>query len=255
MSFRAVCVMICLGVFVPGLFSLSLVRSAIASSLPVSVAAENKSAEEIEYEVKAAFIYNFMRFIDWPEEKLSANRQYQKDNNPGADEKSPLPMLIGIVGKNPFGKAFTPILDKKIGERPIQLIEFDGYESYQRAAGSDVQALEAYRKKNGTLLARCDMLFFSVSESHYDEKLLSLTGTSAAVTLSDIPNFAEHGGMIGFVMENKKVRFDINLESVEKEKIKIRSQLLELARMFAKRKEQTLKRKAAVSRILNDDAA
>ena len=247
LSVHGLCVMVCLGILFPALFLSRIVPSVHASSLSPIAATEKKSPEEIEYEVKAAFIYNFMRFIEWPEEKLSANRQFQKEHSPGADQKSPLPMQIGIVGKNPFGKAFSPILDKNIGDRPIELIQFDSFESYLRAAGSNTAAIEAYRNKYGNIMARCDLLFFSISESAYYEKLLDLITRTGALTLSDIPTFAEHGGMIGFVMDKNKVRFDINLESVEKEKLKIRSQLLELARQVFKKTGSTAEEGRTIS--------
>lgn len=226
---------VCLSAFVLVLTMPAGAQTVVASSLSASDISGTKSAEEIEYDVKAAFIFNFMRFIDWPEKKLISNREYQKQNDPGTGGNSPLPMIIGIVGKNPFGKAFAPILDKKIGDRSIQLVQLDSYEPYMRAAGGDTGGVEAYRKKYGVLLSRCDMLFFSTSESSHYEKLLPLTAQAATVTISDIPNFALRGGMIGFVIDNKRVRFDINLESVDKESVKIRSQLLELARQVHKK--------------------
>lgn len=211
------------------------------SPLPAtSTAAKTKDAEEIEYDVKAAFIYNFMRFIEWPAEKLQANRQIQKENAPssaGDVSVSPPPMLIGILGNNPFRQAFSPILGKKIGDRTIELAVFEGFEPYLRAGRNETAALAAYRQKNGRILARCDVLFICASEAGYLDTLLPLTEGSCAVTVSDIPEFVHRGGMIGFVTENNKVRFDIHLGPVEREKIKIRSQLLELARQIHKKSD------------------
>ncbi len=226
---------LCVPAFLLALIFTTAAEGYAAQSLSAGELSGRKSAEEIEYEVKAAFIFNFMRFIDWPEEKHAANRQYQKENSPAGNENAPPPIIIGIIGKNPFAQAFEPILNKKIGERTIQFVQFDSYEPYLRAAGNDTGGLAAYRNKYGVLLTRCDMMFFAASESSHFEKLLLLTTNSAAVTVSDIPNFAVRGGMIGFVIDNRKVRFDINLESVEKEKIKMRSQLLELARQIHKK--------------------
>lgn len=235
---QALCLALCLLMaWTSAQATASSVQSLMPASLTTPVAADAKSAEEIEYEVKAAFIFNFMRFIDWPEEKIAANRQAQKDKTPSANTKTPPPMIIGIVGKDPFRKAFTPILDRKIGDRPIELVHFQSYEPFLRSAGNDAGALAAYRKQHGALLARCDLLFFSNSEAGAYEKLLTLTRQSHAVTISDIADFAGNGGMIGFVVDNKRIRFDINLESVDREKIKIRSQLLELARYVHKKQD------------------
>lgn len=227
------------------LMALTTIPGALAQSLvyPHSAAssvAETKSAEEIEYDVKAAFIYNFMRFIDWPEEKLKANRQYQQENASPSSDKTPLslpPMMIGIVGKNPFRQAFAPILDKKINDRAIELVSLDSIEPYLKAARNEADATAAYSKKYAVLLNRCDVLFICNSEAGYLDKLLPLTAGNFAVTISDIPDFVLRGGMIGFVTDKNKVRFDIHLDSIEKEKIKIRSQLLELARQVHKKSD------------------
>jgi hypothetical protein len=214
-------------------------QSLVYPHLAASSVAETKSAEEIEYDVKAAFIYNFMRFIDWAEEKLKANRQYQQDHFPSSDGKTPPPppMIIGIVGKNPFRQAFAPILDKKINERSIELVSIEGFELYLKAGRNDADALAAYGKKNTVLLNRCDVLFISGSEGGYLDKLMPLIARNFAITISDIPDFVLRGGMIGFVNDKNKVRFDIHLDNVEKEKIKIRSQLLELARQVHKKSD------------------
>jgi len=201
-----------------------------------AVQTDAKSPEQTEYELKAAFIYNFMRFIEWPPEKQLANRQHQQQSAPHADKtKTPPPMVIGILGKNPFGNAFDPVLNKKISERSIQLIAIESFEPYLKDAETEAQALAAYRDQNAAKINRCDMLFFCGSEARYIEKLLPLTELSATVTVSDIFDFAARGGMIGFVMENNKVRFDINVAQCEKENIKVRSQLLELARQVFKK--------------------
>ena len=76
-----------------------------------SVYAETE--QEQEYKVKAAFLYNFLKFIDWPTTKIS-------------DEKT---INIGIIGTNPFGKAFEPVQDKKIGDNKIAIKFFNSTET------------------------------------------------------------------------------------------------------------------------------
>jgi hypothetical protein len=201
------------------------------------VSAQAKTPEQVEYELKAAFIYNFMRFIEWPAEKQEANQTYQaKKQTPLQDETpSAPPLMIGIIGKNPFGQAFIPVLDRKINNRKIELVEIDRFEVYAAGAKSIEEAAQAYRKKYAALLQRCDILFFCSSEAQYLDILLPMTTGSAAATISDIPEFTLRGGMIEFVTENNHLRFDIHLAHVEKEKLTIRSQLLELARRICKK--------------------
>lgn len=202
---------------------------------------DTKSPEQIEYELKAAFIYNFMRFIEWPADKHQANRQHQQQTDPEADDKkTPPPMVIGILGKNPFGNAFEPVLNKKINNRAIKLIAIESIEPYLKDAETEAKAIAAYRDRNAEPMNRCDILFFCNSEARHIDKLLPLTALSATVTVSDIFDFAARGGMIGFVMEKNKVRFDINLAQCEKEKVKVRSQLLELARYIIKKENSKL---------------
>lgn len=211
-----------------------------AVAIAAAVAAESKSPEQIEYELKAAFIYNFMRFIEWPPEKQLTHRLHQQQTNPNADETTPPPMVIGIVGSNPFGDAFEPVLSKKIDDRTIKLILIESLDPYLKNAKTEAKAIAAYHDQNAAQLHRCDILFFCNSEARSIEKLLPLTALSAAVTVSDIADFAARGGMIGFVKEKNKVRFDINLARCEKEKIKVRSQLLELARQVFKKESPKL---------------
>ena len=213
-----------------------LVRCTIPGSEPAVLWAETKTPEQVEYEIKAAFIYNFMRFIDWPEGKHTANRKYQTENDPDVNREKPPPppLLIGIVGRNPFGQAFVPVLDRKINERELGLVYIDELGPYLAAAKTEVEAIAAYRKKNAVLLSRCDVLFICTSEDKHLETLLTMIAGSAAVTISDIPRFGLRGGMIEFVMDSKRVRFDINLDRVKEENLKIRSQLLELARRIHK---------------------
>jgi len=197
---------------------------------------QTKSPEEMEYETKAMYLSNFARFIEWPEEKPTAGRQYNNENNPPAEKEEAPPFIIGIWGQNPFGQAFEPVLDKKINGRAILLVQFESFKAYRKAAKSESDAVAAYNQKYADLLNQCDVLFVCTSETDYLEQLLPLTVHSTAVTISDIPDFVLHGGMIGFVTESKKIRFEINLDNAEKQKIKIRSQLLELARKIHKSK-------------------
>ena len=77
--------------------ALALFMAAIALR---AVAADSTSSQE--YQVKAAFLYNFIKFVDWPEEKTADSNE---------------PITIGIIGNDPFGNAFEPIKDKKVKER------------------------------------------------------------------------------------------------------------------------------------------
>lgn len=194
-------------------------------------AAETKTARQVEYELKAAFVYNFMRFIEWPQDKQQANQEMDYGDN--ADKQKdlpPSPIVIGIVGDDPFGQAFDSVLERKIDNRPIKLVYVGGLEPFFKSYKDQDKALEAYQKRYGDRLNRCDAVFISDSESLYLHTFLPLVAGNAVVTISDIVGFADLGGMIGFVVEKQKMRFDVNLGNVRKERLVIRSQLLDLAR-------------------------
>ncbi len=185
----------------------------------------SKSPEEIEYDVKAAFIYNFMKFIEWP-----ANKKAEQDKK----QNKPVPMTIGILGNNPFGESFKPLLGKTIQNRTIQLVEIQSYHTFYHRSSDKQNALSNYRDKFGQMIQQCDILFICQSEEDVFTVILPLVQTHSVLTVSDITQFAEQAGMIGFVTESKKIRFEINLNAVNKEQIKIRSQLLGLARKIYK---------------------
>jgi len=188
----------------------------------------SKSPEEIEYGIKAAFIYNFMKFVEWPADKKTAQDQEQGQL---------APMVIGILGDNPFGEAFDPILDKRIGERGIQLVHIQGYQAFLNKNRNRQNALTDYQKMNQSLIRQCDILFICTSEKENIKQLLSMTNNAAVLTVSDLPGFAEKGGIVGFVKEKNKVRFEINLKEATRSNIKVRSQLLSLARKIYKDKK------------------
>ncbi len=196
-----------------------------ASAAPSTMSA-SKSPTEIEYDVKAAFIYNFMKFVEWPAEK-----KIDQDKQPGKSA----PMIIGILGKNPFGKAFEPILDKTIQGRPIQIVEIPSYQEFFKKSADRKNAKAIYSQKYQQTIRQCNILFVCASEKEHLPDIIDMSGDHAVLTVSDLDNFAQKGGMIGFVKEKNKIRFEINLKTANQKKIKIRSQLLSLARKIYKK--------------------
>jgi len=147
-----------------------------------------------EYEVKAAFLYNFAKFVEWPA---------------GAFASQDSPFSIAVVGDDPFG----PALDKVVAGKAI-----DGHritlKRFRRAA--DIQT--------------CHVLFVSQSEKGNWARIHSALGTSSTLTVSDIHPFVQRGGMIQFILEARKVRFDICDDAGARAHLKMSSKLLQLAR-------------------------
>ena len=163
---------------------------------PVTVTA----AEPSEYTVKAAFIYNFAKFVEWPAE-LSAKEG---------------PFVIGILGEDPFEGALDEIVSgKTIRDKKIIVKRFSKIEDAMNS----------------------NILFISNSEKRSIARIIKqLTGTHV-LTVSDIGEFAEQGGIIGLMVDQNHVRFAINVAVAEQAGLKPSSQLLKLARIVTKAKE------------------
>jgi hypothetical protein len=146
-----------------------------------------------EYEVKAAFIYNFAKFIEWPEGAFDGG---------GSDLK------LCVLGNDPFGPALGAIEGKAVRGRKIKVRRV-------REAG----------KSRG-----CHFLFIGASEKNKLKSILKTLASSPAVTVSDMRGFAGAGGVVQFVMEEHKVRFIVNAAAAERAGLKISSKMLRLAR-------------------------
>lgn len=146
-----------------------------------------------EFQVKAAYLYNFGRFVQWPDES-------------GADRGESFE--ICVLGADPFGQA----LDATLAGGTI--------------AGKSVMAKRIAKPQD---VNSCRILFISSSEeSHLKEDLAALDKTRV-LTVSDIPRFSERGGMIGFILEGNRVRFDVNLDSAHGAGLTLSSELLRVA--------------------------
>jgi hypothetical protein len=152
-----------------------------------------QEAKPSEYQLKAAFLFNFAKFIEWPPEAF-------------AEKESPF--IIGILGDNPFGKELErTILGKTVNGRMLEIRTFDS---------------PAEAKK-------CHILFIGSSENkRLPEVLDNLHGTSV-LTVSDWVHFTKNGGMINFVLESNRIRFRINDQAARGAGLKISSKLLNLA--------------------------
>lgn len=162
----------------------------LAALLPLAVPAQTAS----EREVKAAMLYSFTKFAEWPASSL-------------ADPKAPV--SICVLGRDPFGSALDQVVaDRTVAGRPLQV---------QRA------------QKPAELKA-CQVLFISSSERKKLEEVLQATPPTGVLTVSDMDQFTRAGGMVGFVMEDNKVRFEVNRQAAERAKLRISARLLKLAR-------------------------
>ena len=164
-----------------------------------------------EYQIKAAFLYNFVKFTSWPGEQAADG------NEPNAVDSNE-PMTIGIIGENPFGDAFEPIKDKRVKGRKILLKRFKGLEELRQSK----EQLEAVRK--------CHLLFVCRSQKEQLKEIMDSVKDCPVLTVGDMSGFLESGGMINFVIEENKIRFEINLAAARLAGLRISSRLLRLAK-------------------------
>jgi len=154
-----------------------------------------------EYQIKAAFLFHFAQFVQWPEETF-----------PDAEA----PFKIGILGDDPFGNA----LDETVKGETIRNRKF-----------------VIKRSTHIEDLQDCQILFISVSEKLNLAEILSKTAGKKILTVSEIPGFAQQGGMIKFHLEMNKVRFEINPTRAQLEGLKISSELLNLGKIVSSESE------------------
>lgn len=154
-------------------------------------------SQRLEYRVKAAFLYNFARFVTWP-------------GHSGTNG----PVVIGVLGRDPFGDLLeSTIAGKTVSGRPFLV----------------------RRLKSPNEAASCHLLFVSESERRTIGQVIEAVGGQAVLTVGETEGFIEKGGMIGFVIEDQAVRIDLNLEAAQAAGLQVSSQLLRVARSIRPR--------------------
>jgi hypothetical protein len=161
----------------------------------ISLTSPNAIAQGMadEYQVKAAFLYNFAKFVEWPD---------------GTFPNSTSALTVCVLGKDPFGKVLDDaILGKRIAEHPAIL-----------ARGKRIQDLP-----------ECQIIFVSASDSPRLPEILRELHGHKALIVGETENFAGSGGAIQFVLEANRVRFAINTDAADRAGLKVSSKLLALA--------------------------
>ena len=170
----------------------------LAPAASPPVAAQKPAPKPVqEYEVKAVFLFNFVQFIKWPA---------------AAFETADSPIRIGILGEDPFGG----VLDKIINGEAVS-----------------GRKLVVQRSRRLDELNRCHLLFICPSEKNRLAEIFAALKDASVLTVSEIDQFAQHGGMINFFLEGKRVRFEINRDVAQRRGLEISAQLLKLGRIVA----------------------
>jgi YfiR/HmsC-like len=169
-------------------FAAWIVASGVTSVFP-------QTEQAPEYQIKAAFLYNFAKFVEWPPAV-----------SPGAND----PMEICVIGEDPFGNTLNQSIEGKT---------VSGHKLMIR------------RLKPAQDMKGCQVAFISSSEKNHLPSLLESLNGGGVLTVGETEGFAALGGVINFTMENDKVHFEINLDAAGRAGLKISSKLLLLARI------------------------
>ncbi len=147
--------------------------------------------EVSDYVIKAAYIFRFLYFIEWPKT---------------ASKKNENTITIGVVGSYQFVNAFKPVEGKPVNNKKVVIKKFN-------KGTKDISLLT------------CQVLFINNSEKYNMDEILSVLNGHPVLTVGDFEGFIDNGGMINFVEEGKNIRFEINNISIDRAGIEVRSVL------------------------------
>jgi len=167
----------------------------LITSAVVTLPARGEERKPDEYEVKAVFLYNLAKFIEWPDKSL--------DNS--------TTLTCYILGDDPFGTNLDAIKGKLVKGGKIVVKHIDSLNA----------------------LKNVGILFISASENEQLEDLLKGISGRPILTVGDTQSFAKRGVMINFYIENNKIRFEINMEAAKLAGLKISSNLLKMGKIIA----------------------
>jgi hypothetical protein len=148
----------------------------------------------LEYEVKAAYLYNIVNFVTWPPDAFSAP----------AD-----PLHVCVYGMDPFGHALDNAMQNGTSNgRPVQVL----------------------RTADTSVLPTCELVFVPGTNTDLIEQAVRVTAQRPVLTVGEAPEFLRRGGMIAFVVDAGRVRVDVNLQSATARGLTLSSRLLQVAR-------------------------
>ena len=146
-----------------------------------------------EYQIKAAFLYNFTKFVEWPADRF-------------ADDSSSI--MLCVIGKDPFGAILEDtVIGKTANGRYIDIRRIDNVDD----------------------LNACHLLFVSLSGPERLRKIIASSHRANVLTVGDMDDFAEFGGVISLSKRANKIQFEINLIAARQARLKLDLKLLRLA--------------------------
>ena len=172
-----------------------------------------------EYEVKAGYLLNFVEFVEWP---------------PGAFPDAKSPVVLGVIGKDPFGAELDKLQDKIVNGRKLQIKRFKGALEFrgEETPGRRQHTLALKQSRKLAELKSCHILFVSSSEKSYLPLILKPLKGASILTVGDTEMFVHEGGIVNFLDSVNRVQLEINLDTADQARLKISSKLLSLAKVI-----------------------
>ena len=165
-----------------------------------SISAAQTNGSTLESQVKAAYIYNFTKFIYWDTQK---------------NDSSANPLCVAVVDGEDIGNLLDGVSKKQTRGRPFVV---------KKVRNDKID------------IADCQMVFIGKLERQQLPALFKKLEGTSVLTVSDIPAFTQQGGMIGFYIEDDKVKIEINMDAVNNAGLQISAKLLEVAKITSKGK-------------------
>lgn len=179
------------------MFNRLLLGCALLATLMACVSparAQNpRSQESSEYLIKAGYVYNFAKLVEWPSSTFRAGG----------------PLVVAILGNDAFADVVARVVEgKRIDDRPLQV---------KRVTAKDFKD------------CGCQILFLAGAESARVEDVIRMQNAASVLTIAETPDFIRRGGMIALTLEDRKVRFMVNTDAAAQASLTISSRLLTLA--------------------------
>lgn len=173
------------------LFFLGLCVIIISLCLPVSGQCESSR----NYKIKAGFIYRFILFTEWPEQAFVTSNDT---------------ITLGIVGENPFAGFFAQVAGRSVAGKNLKVLELTAADSPER-------------------FRQCHLLYIHPSQEEQTSQIIEAVRGQPVVTISDMDDFLEQGGMISFFSRRNRIKFAVHRGLASREGIRFRAQMLKMA--------------------------
>ncbi len=175
----------------------------VLSTLPALGPSRSVNAVEStkEYQIKAAFLLNFVKFVRWPDDVLEPKQTFQ----------------LCIFGDDYFGPILEPMARRSIRERPVTIRRFDSQAK----------------------LEGCHLLFIAHQTATLEDNTLPDLARRGLLIVGDSPGLAERGAAINLITEDKKIRFEINIKAARYADLQMDGQLLRLGKLVSSQPHRT----------------